>query len=71
MYILNIGNNKSKDYSMKNQNEIEIEAKFIYNDLKSQGFDKKQIADCMCDGEVLAKDGIDQEVAEFIFEMCK
>jgi len=48
-----------------------MNAKQIIEDLKENGFDESQILDAMCDGSFLDSEGIDQETAEEIHEICK
>lgn len=50
---------------MKNVNKGE--AQEMINNLLSQGFDKKQIADCMCDGDYLRSESICEELAETVY----
>lgn len=39
-------------------------------ELEGKGFDRKQIADAMCDGEYLGKSGLTQDVVEEVYRIC-
>lgn len=56
---------------MKTNVSTEAKAKEIIRDLKSEGFDNKQIRDIMEDGAYLGEEGISQEVAEEVHAMVK
>ena len=43
----------------------------IINSLLEDGYDWEQIAESMLDGEWLKSEGIDQETAEEIYDICK
>jgi hypothetical protein len=46
-------------------------AQEIISDLTSQGFDREQIADAMCDGEYLASEYIDENTAAEVYALCR
>jgi hypothetical protein len=47
-----------------------MNAQEIITDLTSQGFDREQIADAMCDGEYLLAEDIDENTAAEVYALC-